>query len=511
MAVPTWGQILQEAMNTNPEVTEQPEPMTATEIAIREADERRERMMRERMEIHQGMIHPTFRTLTAQDFEILDEAFTTTYTHQQPQNTMARQSNRDWLLNENADVLKDIGNPEINHIEVTPVRNDQPSDYNDYGFNILRLNDVRRPVGIPSPEGEVVREIRCARDMYQLKIKIPSTRTNYVFGGIIYQPQAPGYIDPSILHDNEIRLESIEKVSNRENIEPHRLPIATIIRNIIWIHWDITERNSTNKALTRYILKKAGEMIDPNRYPRQRPANYEEHQFLKAIREFEDRKLDQLKRDIVNREQQSEHGFRDYQEAERELTKLKLLLSASQATNSQIQKTAKETIEYFKDHKNVKSWEYRAGNMIFVLQNLEITHTKETFKVPNPRITINLVNGNFTAKSDDQEYQIQQVHPHIFTDGRACTGNFTTIFPKIVKDGKFIQILELLIQFFQSYNQESPAIPWYQWRWLIKNHKTRFENDDQYQEAAREYADYLEKIGEEVDARTQDQLDNEED
>jgi hypothetical protein len=436
---------------------------------------------------------------------------TTTTTHQPQENNMARISNQDWLLHENQDILNAIGNPEINYVEVTPTRNDDISDYKNYGFNILRLNETRRPVGLPGEAGAIIREhIRCDMEIMQLNIKIPNTRTRYNFNGRIFIPNTRMTISQNLYRlFPEIRLDSIEHANQHNGrIDVERLPLATVLRNTIWIHWDLSERNTTNKALVRYILKKAGEMINPEEFPRKKPDNYEEDQFLKTIREFEEQKLDGIKETLISLERQSQDGFQSYLEAERDIRKLKLVLSAEQATTDEIKKTAKEAIAYFKDHKNIKSWQHASGVMTFVLQNIEINYNQETIKVPNPKVTIDLRNGKFIATSADPEYQIPQVHPHIFPDGRACAGNFTSIFPKIVRDGKFIQIVELLIQFFQSYNPESPAIPWYKWRWLVNNHKTEFENGEEELIAAREYADYLEKVGE-TDERTQSALEEE--
>jgi len=411
---------------------------------------------------------------------------------------MARIANADWLISENKEVLQRYNNPHINYVDITPTRQDQRQDYMNFGINIVRLIETRAPRNLMPEEswGDFTNILMLNEDaIHNFRVKIPHSRTSYVYTGKVKRYSVPEYL---IVPDSIVTIEFNElyrtDLDNATNLSP-RFPLAYVAGNTIFPCFDLTERTPANKAIMRFLLDKALSLIPEATYRRSKPENYEEHEFTEAMKQFLGGRQRNIKQELIEHEQNAERGFREYVQSTRRVADLRIAIASSEASDKTIEENCREAIEYFKKHKNVASWKAVRSQLILVLKELKITYKKETIDIPQMEVSINLEHGDFRAITKDKDHPILRCHPHIFDHGGACVGNFTTIFPKIVASGKLAQVLELLIQFFETYNESSPAIGWSKWRYMLKhNINAPSLNEDQRVQAEREWADYLERL-----------------
>ena len=109
-------------------------------------------------------------------------------------------------------------------------------------------------------------------------------------------------------------------------------------------------------------------------------------------------------------------------------------------------------------------------------------------------VVVDLSNGNISASSSETKFT--PIHPHIFPHGGACMGNFTDHFYNIVASGNLSQVVDFVMEFFQSYNPSSPVGggDWLSWSMALKYNTSyvtvKEKHHKEWEEKRKELAHY---------------------
>ena len=383
-----------------------------------------------------------------------------------------RYSSLEWILKENKDIVAEHGNPHFNIIDIGSVNSEEEETlYRGFGINLVFCSSSMTPGYVPrlSEVRTTFQNLNCiSANTRQFKLKIPGFNGNeYVFAGnMVLSKWASIHIPKP---ESLLTLPKIDDIQNTRTYT--NVNLAYQFENTIIIWWDLNERTLTNKSLMRYVLKTLLPRINPTTYPRNRPDNYEESELTKMLNTMQRTRFASLEEQLVRDQDNQARAMETYLQSTRAIQDTNRSIAIQSQNTLVNEDLAKQFLIYAKNHIKIEEWKIESPILIIKLKDLKMEYKKEVLSLPKITVSINIRTGNFSAIASEEECHMRPIHPHIFDEGRACLGNFSTIFPRIVATCQLAQVCELLIQFFENYNPESPVPDgnWMIYRWCLKN------------------------------------------
>lgn len=386
-------------------------------------------------------------------------------------------------------VLEKYDNPTVTFIPIHEREEDREDFYVPFGVNICTPNDdVVWPTYDPANLIERVAFITRQR----VKVDYTIAGTTRTFAGLIAQYAFEGDIpNVHIVTADDIKI-YIEGSTDTQTISSNRLPIAFIYENTIFPCWRWEEKNPEHEQLFNLVLERAFTYIPEAKFPRKKPQNFEAMQFGKAVTKFYNERARYLESELEGVKNEATEYLQRYIDREQR-TQAILIEQAALKTNAMnLADENRRVAEAFTKNRKCKSWAIKGNTLVFELQDLHLTYKKETLDLPIIKVSINLTTGKFTP-SMPSEPNIIPMHPHVFPHGEPCLGNFSTLFRKILTTGRFNQILDLLIQFFESYNPDSPVPDGGRWEYYRKILREK-NRDISFAQAEEEWNTYLRSL-----------------
>jgi hypothetical protein len=385
---------------------------------------------------------------------------------------MVRYNNLEWLLKENKDILDEYHNPHVTFIRAGEhEQSDEEQLYRRFGINIVLCNSSATPSFIPSLQAirETYRGLDYVRnDTMEIRVKLPQCRNEYIHIG---QSVLIRWPDGNEVPDGLVLVKNIA-VQRRDSVRAYaNAAIAYQYQNTIVIWWSMEERNNANKAVLRHILKTTLGNISEETYPRQRPADFEKEEMYRLLTAMHNVRHEGLETQERQEEYNAQRALETYIRANRKVTEIQAQLEQAKSGNLKLEEKASQFVDYIKKAKKIERWSINGSSLTIGFKDLHIEYMKDVIALPKITATIDVRSGTFSAAATEDTTKTLPVHPHIWTEGRACLGNFTTIFPRIVAAVQLPQVCELLIQYFETYNNDSP-VPggnWIKWRIAAKN------------------------------------------
>jgi len=102
-------------------------------------------------------------------------------------------------------------------------------------------------------------------------------------------------------------------------------------------------------------------------------------------------------------------------------------------------------------------------NVILVYtKNICIQYENSIYSLGRYLIFINPNSGSRNTESivriinQDPAHHNDNLHPHVFDDGRCCFGNIEEMIPELIANNKLAKLIHLIIAFLTSYNKNDP-------------------------------------------------------
>ena len=165
-----------------------------------------------------------------------------------------------------------------------------------------------------------------------------------------------------------------------------------------------------------------------------------------------------LQEDLENTKSNQESYISNYLDAQNRLNDLNARLTQYKEKN-EIETIATEFVERLTNHKKISSFDFENSMLTIYTKDLKITYEGDTAYLPPYKVKLNCNNGSLNITTEKSSTNI---HPHVYDDGRACLGNFSEIYPKLLATHNYVQVIDLLIEFLQSFNSDSPI---YNFNW----------------------------------------------
>ena len=378
---------------------------------------------------------------------------------------------------------------------------------NDFGINVMEIANYNYfPAYMPQELKTWQRnQEMVGRDFvdHTIKIKLPGRKNNIVL------ETRTRLFDLRTGNITKIKLiypEKLEIIQRGLDVEMKSLPIAAIYDNVVWMFWDINYRSTGEIAVMKHVIDEALKLMK-DKYKLQPTEDHEKRRFKQIINQFSRERQEQIDRQIEEVNRDKTIGLRNFVEAskrEETIVKEKALLNNQQ---NFLDRKADSAIDYFRKCKKIKSWTPSGTAQIeFHLENLEMEHKNIKIKLPEMKVIINVVEGDFHvfATNDKDTERFNPIHPHVFRDGHVCMGNFSTIYPRLIAAGQFNQIADLLIQFLENYNEASPVIHFWKYKAMLEKGKRWNQLSDA--ERTKAYQDWLKHINEENTPELEDRL-----
>lgn len=386
-------------------------------------------------------------------------------------------------------VLEKWGNPTVTFVPIPDREEDREDFYVPFGVNICTPNDdVVWPTYDPAELTSRVVFITRQR----VRVDYTIAGTPRTFAGLIAQYAFEGDLQNiHVITADDIKIH-IEGTTDRQAIAGNRLPIAFVYENIIFPCWRWEEKNPEHEQLFNLVLERAFAHIPEAKFPRKKPENFEAIQFGKAVTKFYNERARYLAEEIEGTKNEAASYLERYLDRERRVQAILIEQEALKNSALNIAEENRRIAEAFTKNTKCKSWAIKGNTLVFELHNLHLTYKKETLDLPPIKVSINLTTGKFTPSMPSAP-EVIPMHPHVFPHGEPCLGNFSTLFRKILTTGRFNQILDLLIQFFESYNPDSPVPDGGRWQFYRAILRARNRNID-FEKADHEWNDYLRSL-----------------
>jgi len=409
-------------------------------------------------------------------------------------------------------------NLDINYLEINEENKDTSIDYIEYGVNLLfaerglrgpyttnliNPNEPSEYNGLGFAKQYIMRHGEYLTDAETV---IELNKKKYSFKGLMRLAFENEIINLTDERTKELNLNIILtpnsiKINGLSNAKK-KCPMAFVSGNSIWILWDLRKKTETNKAILAYIIEKAVTLINEKEFPKKCPENWPEIKLNKVITSYYKTREAKIGEEILRYEQNIKDSFKDYSRATDNLE-----LSVAEKKTIKELKTdktnkAKKTIEYFSKCKNVKSWTINSENLLtFILTDLKMNFMKDIVPLPDLEIEVSLDSATVKLFAHDKKFEdFEPLHPHVHAhqQGNMCMGNYSKIFPKLVAKGQFHLMLDLIIQFLENYNEQSPLCQWPDFRYAIKNNISPDQMDEkQRKQAMEEWTKYRTKYEQE--------------
>ena len=274
----------------------------------------------------------------------------------------------------------------------------------------------------------------------------------------------------SVLGEKVIPLHA-KSISNGEVFPVEQYPIGFVVENKIYFNFALHDDMAT-QVLVEAVLHEAAPLVV---FPK--PLSSLET-FKTVFESFLTASLNRKKN--LERELTSNTAYylREYIEKERELQLIRVELISHQE-NLEAKKTKAEDLYTFMEkHRKISSFSFQNGSLQMIIKDLSMSYGGDTRELPPFNVKMNITSGEMSislhkvAMRHEKWASIKDTrffHPHINENGIPCMGNFREIYAKVLASGEFKQVIELLLEFLQSYNPGSPYNSW-----------DFYANDDKY-------------------------------
>ena len=408
---------------------------------------------------------------------------------------MRQITNQDWLINECSTVLKKYNNPELNFLEFTYNTDFKPENINNFGINIITSESSNLILphidSLPEKIHALTREISIFNTQIgQVRIKIPKLTRKFIiesnFPDIIIDKNKIAKAEKDkiakIIYSESFQFINRNIPANQQGEKAKSYPIALVYDNSIMLWWDLDSRTQANRTIMKYILDEALKFIPEDKFKREKPKDWEIDKFKKIMVSFSSDKERRLKQNLAETQNIKEQSLAQYSRTTIDEENYIKEIALTKRLKRGLEDKAKASIKYFNEFKKLKSWKVMDNEKIqFTIEGITMEHLEDKLTLPTIDATVEIKTGTFTLLPGDDKYKdIDPIHPHAFSYGRVCLGNYSTIYPKLVAMGQFNQVLDLICQFIETYNADSPAVEYWKYRAMIKKRKSwgNFSSDE---------------------------------
>jgi len=389
-----------------------------------------------------------------------------------------------------------------------PNNNPEPKKF---GINIYDQAEYdSRPRFFPTEEikSKVYGQMRVI-DSYnaEMKIKLPGKKSKIVTNIKLRTFDLDEYEDQSEEGIKLIYPDELEFITRSSAIDKESAPIAMLEENNIIMFWGIKHRTPANIAIMKYVIDQALKLMN-GRYDLIATKKHEEELFRNLILNFSSERSRTITTQLTESRNGAQNALEDYVDNTRREDTLLKELSLIKNQEKGIGDKAEKAIIYFDKVKKLEDWSIvNETSLQFIFKDLTMDHEEVEVKLPKYKVLLDINTGTFTIHLADDKHQINPCHPHVFQDnGRVCMGNFSTIYPQLVAAGNFPQTVDIMIQFLEAYNDDSPVIPF--WKFIATMKLNKNWNDMTPKEKADARTDWLDNMGIEEGSEEDDRLNN---
>jgi hypothetical protein len=287
----------------------------------------------------------------------------------------------------------------------------------------------------------------------------------YVYsGGISFQEHKDGAILGEIWYPIVAK-----KMRNGEEIDPTLYPVAFVRDNRIILNWELADNaEELNQKIVDYVMEKAVDHFDFDMlYP-----DLSEH-FCEELLKFYSVSLSANRTRLENIESSRKNSLANYLNYCQTETRLLQERQILEKTIKEKKRETKNIKKYLDNHRKIFKYEFEDGVLTLRLEPLEMVYGQDTIIIPPLKVMIPVSNGNLEAHLDksrltsafwgkyrDVLVGMDFFHPHVNSNGSVCLGNFSEIFAKIIASGEIRTLVELIVEFFRTFNENSPYLRW---------------------------------------------------
>ena len=258
-------------------------------------------------------------------------------------------------------------------------------------------------------------------------------------------------------------------------------PLAGVTDNRVTIHFDLDEVFRTGT-----VRRKPTNSRVPTGNPGNKVAdllfgpafaialgNIRRYDWKRETEEYTSHVVDARQKTVDGWTQAYQQNERDLEAKSWEIQQLALknselrqrIRSHNQLTKKRIERKARE------DHsglvrllgRGLGSVEVEDGFLRAVTTPVEIMWCGAIYEMGRYIISIPLVEGRLTIKSQDGHEAEGYPHPHIATDGAPCLGNMGATVAQLLGEGEHFQLVTTLLEFLRSYNPDNPYLRLERW------------------------------------------------
>lgn len=255
-----------------------------------------------------------------------------------------------------------------------------------------------------------------------------------------------------------------EKIENGDEVDRFEYPLALIRtdKKEINICVFIEDTEAFSKMLD-FILEKALPLLDKTAIF---PVKLD---FPTALEHF-------YSAGIISKEDEKERQERNAKDSLRSYLVSVRLSDLATVEKQALEKVKKEKLKnigelesYLKKHKKIFKYSFKNEEIMELrVHELKLSYEGETILLPPMIVEINiktgglfitldkrrmaghLIWGDILSEIDDNNY-----HPHVRSEGGVCMGNFAEVYATVIASGEFVQVIELVLEFLQTYNHTS--------------------------------------------------------
>lgn len=246
-------------------------------------------------------------------------------------------------------------------------------------------------------------------------------------------------------------------------------PVATIYDNTLVIFWDLSRKLPANREIWKMALEWGLEKLDKVKYPPKPSQETIRAGVLIAFKEIHKAGGKRLEDNVRSCKENTEQYLARSIEIGKEFLEYTEQLRHRNELAEKLDEKVVDFLNYMDKHAKVKEYAVDGKVLKITTKDLEMTFRKETLKLPEYVVRLNMETGMFTVSAPTVKGNI--IHPHIAYDGDPCLGNYMTVYQKIVIAGEYRQLLDLIISYLVAYNDHSPISGWRTFKYAITGEK----------------------------------------
>lgn len=228
-------------------------------------------------------------------------------------------------------------------------------------------------------------------------------------------------------------------------------PLGLLLGDTLYVFWELRDC-AASRELWRWLVDQACQKIDWTKYEKKPSPETHRKEVKEALKRATAGGLEMVKRDISRLSDQKKSFLVDFLRSSEELEKLIVRQRLLEKDDGIQDAELDDFLLYLSTHSKIKSFDFAESYLVLDLKDMKVSWEGSLYALPLYTVKLNLTTGSMTAEST-----IDPVHPHVYGSGEVCLGNFTTVYAKIMAKREFKQVIDLLVEFFQTINPESPA------------------------------------------------------